>query len=452
MGVALAGVRVFASGDANSIGYSYQYYGDNNKCYVSTNTAHAQLKLGDHWTAGVDMTLDAITAASRKDDKARIVDATTSATRAVSRPAGVLGSVDAITSASRTGEMRKEFGATLGFLYDFIKLFRNDPNNDDPTSFSASGINSVENDYTSRTISGAIAQDLFQRNTTAGLRYTISFDQYSPPARFLPPAGHESWDYFGDGRRITESASFSLTQGITTTTIGSLIFGYGRDRGYLDRPYYVIPVGDTGSVRDSLYQEHVPPEKENITAVVKLNQYIPILDGSSIQLDYRYYQDTWNIRSHTIGAQWYFRFLDKWLICPEYRFYCQTPAFFYKDIYHVPESYMTADLKYSPFIAHTVGGKISFEVRDFVKPSDSPYFALFPTSISIAFREYFRSGPTDPAVLDRHYSYYGSGARTSGGGEPGDGEADAGDRGDGGGGLFRGFNSYWLQTGIQFAF
>jgi hypothetical protein len=403
--------RLF-SGESDGVSYKFQYYGDNNDVDVFSNTVTAGKQLGSKTHVSVSYLVDAITGASRKDIRSTMqgVDGITGASAV--KP-------DGITGASPTAERRHQVSATLSFVNDFIKWLRKDQNNDDPTTFSVTGINSTESDYTSRTISAAVSQDLFQRNTTLGALVSRGFDQYQPVSRFTPSSSDEGWNFFGDGRRLTDRLSLSLTQGITTTTVASVIWGYAYDRGYLARPYYVYEIGDT------LYREHLPPRHRSMTVTGRLNQYLPVGGGMSLHLDYRYYADSWELISHTISAELYTRIGENFIIRPSYRFYTQSDAFFYADVYPKSQRYMTTDFKYRHGITHSAGLKLSWELRDVIKPTDSPFFALFPVEADIAGDLYMRTGPHDVALRNSHYNYWD---------------------------IDKGFRSFWIQSGLRFAF
>jgi hypothetical protein len=404
-------------GESDAVDYKFQYYTDNNDVRVYSNAATATKKLGDKWSASVSYLVDAISGASRRDIRGWIRDTTGTAkpgTDAVTS-ASVM---DGITSASPTAEQRHQVSGTLSFTNDYIKAFSTDKNSDDPTTLSITGINSQEADYTSRTVSLALSQDLFQRNTTISARAGKSFDHYSPVSRFVPAALTDpGWNYLGNGERQTDNVSLGITQGITVTTIATVNLGYVSDRGYLGRPYYVY------KINDQYRHELVPDRKKSFTISGMLNQYIPLGSGMSLHGEYRYYADSWELTSHTAGIEVSVRLGDYFIVRPSYRYYVQSGTFFYKDFYDSTDYYLTTDFKYREGRSQSGGLKLSWELRDFVKPEKAASFALYPVAIDIGADYYWRSGPHDPAVIRNHYSYF---------------------TGD--------FQTVWIQTGIRFAF
>jgi len=386
--------QVLSQESDNGVSYKLQYFHDNNLVDVLTNTIAAALRLGEHGHANVNYLVDAITGASRTDIHGSQIG-----------PDGITGasikspSVDGITSASETGEKRRQISAGFSYARDFIQWLRgNGGANDNPTTLSITGINGVENDYTSRTLSAGISQDLLERNTTLAASVSRSFDQYRPAPRFIPSSSDEGWNYLGDGRRLTDHVDLAFTQGITTTTVASVLVGWSYDQGYLSRPYYTYLISDSTAVPDDsggggiYYHENLPATKSAMTISGKLNQYIPLLKGCSLHATYRYYDDAWALKSHTIELELYARVLDHFIIRPAGRLYTQSSAFFYQDVYTMPMLYMTTDFKYRESMTASLGLKLIWELDDFIKPQGVPFFGLYPTSLDIAADYYRRTG------------------------------------------------------------
>ncbi len=398
--------------DIDHVSYKFQYFDDNNDVNVITNTtAISKGFLDEHLRVNLSYLVDGITGASRNDDR------------------GFLDTLDGITAASETKERRHEVKGSLTFMFDWLRLFNKEKDTEDPMFITVTGINSQETDYTSRTISGAVSQDLFQRNTTFGLSYTKSFDKYDPAPRFETAViDQPGYTYFGNGaedrgRRETDRLTLSVTQGITLTTLASVIGGYTFDRGYLARPYYVYRIEtDTDT---NFYHEHLPSERRSMTLTGQLRQYIPTEHGTSIHLDYRLYFDSWDLLSHTISLKGYYRFDERFIVSPSYRFYMQNSAFFYKDTYTEEDlpTYLTTDFKYRECMTHTMGLKLIYEVKDFFKPDDAPILTLFPINIDIAANYMIRTGTNDAEIIHSHYNYWS-------------------DR----------YRNFWIQAGVTFAY
>jgi len=406
--------------EGNTAEYKFQYYVDNNGVKVLSHDAGAGLKIGDHVKVRADYLVDAITAASRSDHRgvpASALPKTDAVTSATSSQG-----VDGVTHAT-TDETRQQFTGTVSLINDYIKHFRSDKNNDDPTTMTFIGSYSGENDYISRTIGAVFAQDLFQRNTTLSFTFGKSFDQWNPISWAVPGPDNAGWNYLGSGKRETSRYSVGMTQGITTTTIASVNGEYVYDVGYLAKPYNSMLINGT------YYHENYPAQHKSLATTGLLNQYIPVdnsvLSGISLHGEYRYYHDSWSITSHTGTAELYVRLFNNYVARPSYRYYWQSAPFFYQDSYATVPVYLTTDLKYRAGNSQTVGLKLSWEVVDFVKPMDDSHFPLFLQSIDIAGNYYMRQSPASQDIVNLHYGYWNA--------------AD-------------GYHMFWLQTGLKFAF
>jgi hypothetical protein len=407
--VSLSGM-VIASGASDEIDYKFQYYNDNNKVNVNSNAVNIRKKINDNFSISLNGLIDAISGASRKDNRG-----------AIKSSALASNNIDATTSASKTDEKRYQPSLTIVFFKDFFKGKGKESNSDNPTTITVTGVNSSENDYLSRTISGSFSQDLFERNTTIGFRYGKTFNKQFPATRFIPENNNPGWNYFGEGtgQRQTDNVSASLTQGITTTTSAQIIYGYSYDRGYMARPYYV------SKIDSQFYDENLPVCRTSSTITALLSQYIPLGKGFSLHCNYRYYQDSWSQVSHTIEGELYAYITDNLVIRPSGRFYTQSSSFFYKDVYDKTDRYLTTDLKYRGGKTYNAGLKLSYIIKDFVKPEGGSFFSFFPVSIDLGFDYFIRESPSDPAVLANYYQYYGAGDN---------------------------FQAFWIQSGIRFVF
>jgi len=407
--VAFAAVCAYC-GEGDEIEYKFQYYTDDNRVDVITNTASVSKKVNDHVSFSLSYLVDAISGASRRDHRGAppATDAVTSATK----------SVDAVSSATKTDELRHQPSITISYLNDYLKMMGAGSNTDNPATLSITGMDSKENDYTSRTVSAALSQDLFERNTTIGLRVGKSFNQFQPVSWFIP-VSDEGWNYFGDGKRQTDNISASFTQGLTTTTIAMVIVGYVYDRGYLARPYYVYKISD-------IFQHEVlPTEHRSMTITGKLNQYFAVGNGLALHVDYRYYKDSWDQKSNTVALELHYYVTDKIILKPSYRLYSQSTAFFCKDAYSASDRYLTTDIKYRGGNASTAGLKVSYELKDFVKPEQGGFFGIFPVAFDVGVDYYRRDSPKDPVILYNYYQYYSP---------------------------HIGFKALWVQSGLRFAF
>ncbi|WP_171013658.1 DUF3570 domain-containing protein [Chitinivorax sp. B] len=138
----------------------------------------------------------------------------------------------------------------------------------------------------------------------------------------------------------TLAADFSTHRqsfAISSLTLGALVTlsrdsmlelrGYGaRDRGFLSNHYQTV----LRKQDDTLYlaADSRPRNRDSGGVKVRWMQaWTPTL-GS--QLSYRYYRDSWEMRSHTVEAQLTWQATPSVRISPSWRGYHQQAAFFYK--------------------------------------------------------------------------------------------------------------------------
>jgi hypothetical protein len=90
-------------------------------------------------------------------------------------------------------------------------------------------------------------------------------------------------------------------------------------------------------------------------------------------LAYRYYTDSWGIRSHTLDAEWVQQIGNGWSAAPAVRYYSQTAAKFYVEvdpsILPFPPSppanakYFSEDQRMSAFGSLTLGMKLTKQLN-----------------------------------------------------------------------------------------
>jgi len=235
--------------------------------------------------------------------------------------------VDVVTAAS-TGGGRGEEAFKLAddvrneFVLGINHLIANG-------NFTLNGLYSREHDYSSRTIAGTISRDFAEKNTTIQLSFVRSWDKVFPTTK--------TWT-----RKVNvETVDATFSQILSTRLLTQFIFSYTKADGQLADVYRTIKI----AVPDSIIQyDPVHPYNRYRRAVA--NRFVYRLNPlSSITLGYRYYWDSWDIRSHTFSGL-YQRHLSQYAtLGVGIRTYFQNEAFFFRSVYAAPERYMTADSK-----------------------------------------------------------------------------------------------------------
>ncbi|MBI5404495.1 MAG: DUF3570 domain-containing protein [Ignavibacteriae bacterium] len=194
---------------------------------------------------------------------------------------------------------------------------------------SANGMYSTEHDYSSRTFTANISIPFAKKNTVLQLGYAGNFDKIFPQTR--------TWTK----DRTTNSFNFGLTQILSKKIVTQLDFSLTNVDGYMLDGYQVVRIVN-GFFLKTL--EPVTPEKR-IRKAAGIRTNFGISRLSTILLGYRYYWDTWDIRSHTAEAQFKTHLTENLNMIFSYRQYIQTRAYFFKEIYTEVEPLMAVDSK-----------------------------------------------------------------------------------------------------------
>jgi hypothetical protein len=135
-----------------------------------------------------------------------------------------------------------------------------------------------------------------------------------------------------------------------------LNLGYSQGRGYFSEPYKIY--------------DNRPRERDHTTVLARWNHYFSDLGGSA-RLSYRYYTDTFGIRSHTLGLEYVQALPYGFVVTPTLRGYSQHAADFFVEVDPNAEPFATnppqgaqfysEDQRLASFGALTVGIKVAKE-------------------------------------------------------------------------------------------
>jgi hypothetical protein len=131
-----------------------------------------------------------------------------------------------------------------------------------------------------------------------------------------------------------------------------------RLSGYLTDPYKVVPIGDVTA--GTTLPEHRPDTRSRRALVVKYAHFYPW--NGALHADYRYYDDSWGIRAHTLDLVYEQRLFTDWIVAPEVRLYTQSRANFSGASFPVPRTDMSADYRLSAFGSILGGVTISYAI------------------------------------------------------------------------------------------
>ncbi len=229
--------------------------------------------------------------------------------------------LDAITSASVAAgtvgdtiftEMRNEVGLALGKTWDRWRA-------------TAAYQYSAESDYWSHGVSGSASYRFWGDTATLAASGGASFDGAWPRTRTPNCPTQANFictlrSYFG---------SLSYTQVWSPTFLTQI----GAEAEYLDgfqaSLYRAVP---------NLGFEVVPSTRLREVLSARAAYYVP-RSRTGFQLHYRFYHDSWQVDAHTIEGRVYQALTHDLELRASYRYYTQTPAYFWCDWMARPDCY-----------------------------------------------------------------------------------------------------------------
>jgi hypothetical protein len=221
-------------------------------------------------------------------------------------------------------------------------------------TMSGGYIYSIEHDYRSHTMSLGSSVDLFQRNFTLAVGYSLGLNQiWRGGVQGLSsgaPSGRTGPDpFFAPRDKMRHGLDLSWTQVLGRRTLGVVSYGLALESGYLSSVYRFVSTSD-GAFRT---REVHPDSRVRHAVGGRIRQYL--FSDASVEGTYRFYTDDWGVFSHTAGAAFSWHPL-RWLELDVHdRVYRQTNAHFYQPSYARPEGLMSRDKELSRFWDNMVG-------------------------------------------------------------------------------------------------
>ena len=203
---------------------------------------------------------------------------------------------------------------------------------------------STEKDY--EAISGGIEVDYELPNKATHVKggFAVSFDEIEPTQlEGVPRVDKEDKDnytVFGTASHVINKYT------VIQSTLGLSYFD-----GFLSDPYKQVWVAG------STLPDSRPEERTQYTWATRLRRFSTLLDAA-IHVDYRFYYDDWDIRSHTFDLGIVKVTDSGWAVDSSVRYYSQTQADFYEPYYREanPDGEYSSDYRLSPY------GAISFKL------------------------------------------------------------------------------------------
>jgi hypothetical protein len=277
--------------DEPGVSAGLHVYADDDHVTVVSPSASVRTDLTSDVSLSADTTVDAVSAAS----------------------------VDVVTSASPSTvhEQRVELGLSSTYREERTR------------SWTAGVRASHEHDYDSLRLRASGRWELAQRNTMLQLDYVFGYDDV---ASMMDRSFHRD-------RRSHELMS-SVSQLLNRRSVLDVVVDVTRADGYHASPYRWILVDMPASPLPMRLDEVTPQLRTSVAIAMRLRY--AATDSTTTSAMYRFYDDTWAMRSHTVTAE-VLRTVGDWLMGGTLRGYVQSDASFYAARYIGEPRYRTHD-------------------------------------------------------------------------------------------------------------
>ncbi|MCF2948453.1 DUF3570 domain-containing protein [Paraglaciecola aquimarina] len=252
------------------------------------------------------------------------------------------------------------------------------------SSFALTAAVSDEDDYKSESFGVGYVRESVDKLSTWSFSADVSNDDINPVDADI----YTTRPNTEQSKRST-SALISYSHILNKNTLLQVGAGYSKKTGFLSDPYKMV-IANLALIGDSR-----PSRRYAKTLSSRLRYFVDASD-SALHFDYRYYHDSWKIKSHTLSFAWYQNLPMNFQLVPSVRLYSQSESFFY-DVFYSDvraDGFYSTDYRLSEYGATTYGLKV-------IKAFDN-------WSITLSADKYSSGGSTgfasesieNPALLD----------------------------------------------------
>jgi hypothetical protein len=212
-------------------------------------------------------------------------------------------------------------------------------------SVSADGMYSTEHDYSSKTFAFNLSAPFAKKNTIFQLGFAGNWDKIFPQTR--------TWTK----DRNTLTFNLGMTQILSKNIVSQFDFSFMNIDGYMLDGYQVVRIVNKYNLS---VLEPIEPGKR-VRKAMGMRTNFAVSKLSTLLLGYRYYWDTWDIKSHTLDAEFKTHITDNINISFNVRQYFQTKAYFFKETYSQSEEFMAVDSKLNSGYTNDVSVNLSYK-------------------------------------------------------------------------------------------
>jgi len=248
-------------------------------------------------------------------------------------------SIDVLSYASAYEEERTEISIGGDYLLG-------------ETILSGGFTDSDESDFEAQTAYFGVSQEVFGGLTTIRMGFSRGWDEVGMV---------NNLDFSEDVDR--RSYRLGATQVITKNLLLNFEFEGITDEGFLNNPYRKVRYRDAVDPSIFHWEEEVYPNTRTSSAFSLGGRYF-VQPGSAVYGSARIFNDTWGIDAWDAQLGYTYSTQGSWLFDYSYRYYTQTGADFYSDLFDYSEqqNFRGRDKELSTFTGHSIRLGISYEI------------------------------------------------------------------------------------------
>jgi hypothetical protein len=255
-------------------------------------------------------------------------------------------SVDVETSASPYKDERTQSSLSVDFLHG-------------KSTYTVGYVNSDESDYKAKTLYGNVSHDMFGDLTTIGFGYKVGNNDVFRNVKIDDVKVNDPT--FAETMK-SKSFNVSLTQIITKNLILAGQYEVITDEGFLRSPYRSVRFF-TDPLNQATEPEKYPNTRSSNAVSFHAKYFLPY--RAAIDGLYRFYNDTWGVVGHTGELGYVHPWGAKWIFEGRVRYYTQTKADFYSDIFPRANfaNFEARDKELGTYNAITAGVAATYEFK-----------------------------------------------------------------------------------------
>jgi hypothetical protein len=192
--------------------------------------------------------------------------------------------------------------------------------------------------------SGATADSIVYVTTASGRTEALSYSTGQVVSKGqkvnIPSSSRDSY-----------SAAFAFTQVINSRMDGAILLDLAYQTGYLGLPFHRVYFADSSRA----VVERLPAQRFKVPIGFRLNYFLG--DNVILRAYYRFYMDTWGIKSHTASLEVPVKITPFFSVSPFYRYYIQSAANYFAayKVHTAADEYYTSNYALSSFSGQFYG-------------------------------------------------------------------------------------------------